>query len=291
MIEGNMTLDGYEFGSPESSVIILESGVDTGYAANRVQDADMPRGDGVLFGSDYLESPTWSFTLGVRDDENVYDVLNELATVWRADHIRNTPGAVSTLSFTRGGKDYVVFGRPRRFAVTPSTTADDEWQVVEADFRLLDPYVYSGTQSSLRMGLIETQSTGGVVLPQALPWNLAGGTGERKGIVTVQGYTPTPLTVRIYGPTAPTTLSDPEIKAPGFYVKLNTQIQSGQVVEIDTRTRTATSNGSSMAGYLSAKSRLGTRLNPGSTEFTFSGTDSSYTSQVEFLWRSAAYSI
>ena len=291
MIEGNLTLDGYSFGAPDSNVVILEEGFDTGYAANRTQDADMPRGDGVLFGRDYLDSPTWAFTMGVKDDENVYDTLSQLANVWRADNIRRKPGAVSTLSFNRGGKSYVVYGRPRRFAVTPARTADHEFQIVEADFKLLDPYVYSGTQHSLKMGLLETASTGGVVLPQTLPWRLAGGSGERKGIVTVEGYTPTPLTVRIYGPTAPTTLSDPEIKAPGFYVKLNTQIQSGQVVEIDTRTRTVISNGSSMAGYLSAKSRLGTRLNPGSTEFTFSGLDSSYTSQVEYLWRSAEYSI
>ena len=291
MIEGNLTLDGYQFGGPDSKVVVLEDGFDTGYAANRTQDADMPRGDGVLFGRDHLESPTWSFTLGVRDDEDVYTVLGELADKWRADNVRNRPGAYSTLKFNRGGKSYVVYGRPRRFAVTPAKSADNQFQIVEADFKLLDPYVYSGTQNSLKMGLIETASTGGVVLPQTLPWTLAGGTGERKGIVTVEGFTPTPLIVRIYGPTAPTTLSDPEIKAPGFYLKLSTQIKSGQMVEVNTRTRTVMSDGNSMAAYLTPRSRLGTRLNPGSTEFTFSGTDSSYTSQVEFLWRSAEYSI
>ena len=291
MIEGNITLDGYSFGSPDSNVVILEDGFDTGYAASRTQDADMPRGDGVLFGRDYLDSPTWSFTLGVRDDENVYEALHELATVWRADPIRNTPGAVSTLRFTRGGKEYVVFGRPRRFAVTPAKTADNQWQIVEADFRLVDPYVYSGDQQSLRMGLIEVASTGGVVLPENLPWLLGGGTGERKGIVTVEGYTDTPLTVRIYGPKVATTLNNPTISAPGFFVRLNTSVAANQVVTIDTRSRTVMSDGISLAGYLSADSRLGTRLLPGSTEFKFTGEDSSYTSEVEFLWRSAAYSI
>lgn len=291
MIEGNLTLDGYSFGSPDSNVVILEDGFDSGYAANRTQDADMPRGDGVLFGRDYLESPTWAFTFGVRDDENVYDELANLAQIWRADHVRKTPGAVSSLLFTRGGKNYVVYGRPRRFAVTPQRTADDQFQIVEADFKLLDPYVYSGDQQSLRMGLIETASTGGVVLPESLPWTLGGGSGERKGIVTVEGYTDTPLTVRIYGPKTVTTLNNPVISAPGFYIKLNTGIAANQVVEIDTRTRTVTSDGISLAGYLSADSRLGTRLKPGSTEFTFSGDDSSYTSEVEFLWRSAEYSV
>lgn len=291
MIEGNITIDGYSFGSPDSKVVILEDGMDTGYASTRTQDTEMPRADGILFGKDYLDSPTWAFTLGVRDDENVYDELAQLATVWRADHVRNTPGAVSTLAFTRGGKNYVVYGRPRRFAVTPAKTADNEWQIVEADFRLVDPYAYSGDQQTLRMGMIEAASTGGVVLPETLPWTLGGGSGERKGIVTVTGYTDTPLTVRIYGPTVSTTLTNPVISAPGFYVKLNTSIASGQVVEIDTRTRTVTSDGISLAGYLSADSRLGTRLQPGSTEFTFTGQDSSYTSEVEYIWRSAEYSI
>ena len=291
MFEGNFNLDGYEFGAADSDVIVLENGLDTGYAESRTQDADMPRGDGSLFGRDYLGSPTWAFTLGVRSNADVYEKLHELATVWRSDAVRNSPGALSTLRFTRAGKDYVVFGRPRRFAVTPSTTADDEWQIVEADFKLADPFVYSGNLHSLRMGLIETQSTGGVVLPQALPWVLGGGSGERKGIVTVSGYTDTPLTVRIYGPKTATTLNNPKVTAPGFHVQLNTSIAANQMVEINTRTRTVMSDGVSLAGYLTPASRLGTKLRPGSTEFTFTGEDSSYTSEVEFLWRNAAYSI
>lgn len=289
MVEGDFVLDGYAFGSPDSDVIVLQDGFDTGAASNRTQDAEMPRADGVLFGRDYLDSPTWAFTLGVRGD--AYETLTELATVWRADHIRTTPGAVSTLRFMRGGREYVVFGRPRRFAVVGAPVASDDWQTVEADFKLLDPYVYSGDEQTLSMGLVEDASTGGVVLPETLPWILGPGSGERKGIVTVEGYTSTPLTVRIYGPTAATTLTNPTIKAPGFTVQLNTSIAPNQVVTIDTLSRTVMSDGVSLAGYLSPDSRLGTRLLPGSTEFTFTGNDPSYTSRVEFLWRSAAYSI
>ena len=291
MIEGNMTLDGFSFGAPDNNVVILEDGFDTGYAANRIQDAEMPRADGVLFGRDYLDSPTWAFTLGVRDDDNVYDTLSRLADAWRADRVRTTPGAVSTLKFNRGGKSYVVFGRPRRFAVTPAKTADAEFQIVEADFKLVDPFVYGGTENSLRMGLLETASTGGVVLPQTLPWSLAGGDGSRKGVVTVEGYTDTPIKVKIYGPSSGV-LRNPKVVAPGFHVQLNTDVKPNEVITIDTRSRTVIrQDGVSMAGYLTARSRLGTKLRPGSTEFTFSGEDASYTSEVEFLWRSAEYSI
>jgi hypothetical protein len=130
------------------------------------------------------------------------------------------------------------------------------------------------------------------VLPEVLPWVLAG-SGERRGIVSVGGYTETPLRVKIYGPTTATTLTNPKITAPGFHLELSGgfSLGAGQVVTVDTRTRTATRGGTSVAGFLTPNSRLGARLLPGSTEFTFTGNDSSYTSEVEFLWRTAEYSI
>lgn len=292
MFDSQFTLDGYTFGGVDDDVIVLEDGLDTGSAEIRDQDADMPRGDGSLFGRDTLGSPTWSFTLGVRSDAaDVYEKLAALANVWRADHNRNSPGAVSTLAFSRNGREQVVFGRPRRFAVVPAKFADPEFQTVEAQFKLLDPFIYSGEEQSLRMGLIETASTGGLVLPETLPWSLAANQGTRKGIVTVGGFTATPLKVRIYGPTVQSTLTNVQITAPGFTLKLNTTIAPNQMVEVDTRTRTVMSDGISLAGHLSADSRLGTKLLPGSTEFTFYGEDSSYTSQAEFLWRDAEYSV
>lgn len=287
LLNGQFQIGDIVFGLPEDDIVILESGLDTGYAATRDQDTEMPRADGILMGRDYLDSPTYAFTLGIKNRQTV----NELATAWRADHIRTKAGALEELYFRRADEDYVVYGRPRRFAVSPAKFEDEEWFQIEADFRLIDPFVYSGEQHSLRMGLIEMASTGGLVLPETLPWTLAGGSGQRKGVVTVDGYTPTPLTVRIYGPRTSTTLSNPKITAPGFHVELDTDIHSNQIVEIDTRTRTVISDGISLAGYLTPESRLGTKLLPGSTEFTFSGIDSSYTSEVEFLWRSAAYSI
>lgn len=291
MIDGEFRLNNYAFGTIEHDVVILEDGLDTGSPEVRTQDTELPAGDGLLFGRDYLTAPTWAFTVGVRHDSDVHGTISQLASIWRNKALRTEPGVLAGLQFRRGGKEYIAYGRPRRFAVSASPTADNEWQVVEMDFKLIDPFVYSNTQNSLQMGLLEIASTGGLVLPAALPIELGRSTSDRKGIVSVQGWEPTPLKVVIKGPTAGGVLSNPIVTAPGFNIELNTIVSRLQTIIIDTRTRTVTRNGISIAGALSRTSRLNTKLEPGNTEFTFKGTDPSNTSEVTFYWRNAEYSI
>lgn len=286
LLEGEFELDGYRFGTPDSDVIVLEGGFDTGAAELRTQYADNPVSDGGYFGRDYLSGPTWAFTLGVRDDENVYSTLAELARVWRSEEVRKTPGALSVLRFRRGGDTWRVYGRPRHFGISPGEVADDTWQIVDADFRVADPFMYRDEEADQVIPLIEPASSGGVVLPAVLPWELARNTNAGSRIIDVQSVEPAPFTLTIYGPQVGS-LSKIRVAGDGWEFDLDTSIAYDDWIVIDTYAMTAKrKNGLSVAGALSRKSRLNARLQPGLQQITFTGTDPSNTARVRIAWRS-----
>lgn len=287
LLEGEFELDGYRFGTPENPAVILAGRLDTGAPALCTQDADNPVGDGGLFGRDYLSGPTWAFTLGVRHGEDVYTTLAELAAVWRNGDVRTKPGAVSTLRFRRHGKTYRAYGRPRRFGVVPSEVADPEWQVIEADFQVAEPFMYSDDEDFLLLSLIESAPDGGLVLPAELPWELDRTTNTGHGVITVESVIPAPFVLEVSGPTVGS-LSKVRVSGAGWEIGLDLTIAYDETVVVNTRDMTVTKNGVSVAGALTRRSRLSARLQPGTQEVRLEGNDPSNTATARLSWRATS---
>lgn len=284
LLDGQFELDGYVFGLPSDPAIILTDGFDSGAPDVRTNDMANPVDDGGLFGRDYLTGPTWAFTLGVLDDEDVYTALADAARVWRNEAIRKTPGAVSTLRFARKGETFRVYGRPRRFGLVPDTVYDDEFRLVEADFKVDKPVMYFDEPQSVTLALGEAVADDGLVLPETLAWNLGESFASTSAILNVQSLDPAPFEVIVNGPSTGA-LSQITLEGNGWGIDVQTVVGAGKTLHIDTRQMTATIDGISVAGSLSRRSRLNARLLSGASSVSFTATDPSGTATATFIWR------
>lgn len=285
LLEGEFDLDGYRFGTPDNAATILEGGFDSGAPDIAANDVDNPVGDGGFFGRDLLRGPTWGFTLGVRDDEDVYTTLADLARVWRNEAIRTTPGATSVLRFKRRGQTYRVYGRPRRFGLVPADVADHEWQIVEADFKVADTVMFLDEPHEVALTIGEAEPDQGLILPETLEWVLGHASATTSVVVNVQTLDPAPFEVFLTGPTTGA-LSSIVLEGPGWTLDFgSTVVSAGEVLHVDTRAATALLDGVSVAGSLSRRSRLNARLLNGSSSVTFTATDPSGTATARLVWR------
>lgn len=288
MIDGTYILDGYEFGTPSHDVIILSGGLDPGSSSYRVQDTDNPVDDGGWFGRDYLNGPTYQFTLGFRNDfGDVQDTVNRFRTAWRADAVRSTPGALSALTFQQAGKVYRLWGRSRDFALQPTTVADDHWRTGVASFKVATPYVEENQFNQVVVKLLEPIGDGGVTLPADIPFDLdlgSPGSQARQGAAVVGGSAPAHMTVAIKGPTTGS-LTGARVYGPGWSIQLQRPVAYDQTVYIDTRREAVYVNGVSTPSMVSARDRLGVQLLPGSQIIGFDGNDPSATATATFGWR------
>lgn len=283
--EGEFDLDGYRFGTADNDAIILADGLDTGSPGIRANDFDNPVGDGGGFGRDYLNGPTWNFTLGVVDDEDVYTTLADIAAVWRNEEIRHRPGAVSVLRFKRAGRTYRVYGRPRRFGVSPAEIADTEWQIVATDFQVGDPFMFADAEETVTLSLARTTEPGeGLVLPATLPATLSRSSNKDNGVVTVRSIEPVPFRLRIDGPVTGA-ITDMHVTGPGFEYRLKGSLRYDESLVIDTRQETIRKNGVPVPGMLLPPSRLNARMRTGTNPVTFSADDPTRTATFALSWR------
>lgn len=285
--DGSFMLDGLEFGRADSSIVVLTNGLDVGEWGVRSQDAPSPLGDSTLMGRDFLSPPSWEFTMLVRDDENVYTTLGSLAKVWRGDSVRGTPGAVSALAYARAGETRVVFGRPRKFSVEPQKVHNNRYRVVKAEFVLADPLSYSGTEHSLVLDLITTNTTGGLVLPAVLPWALQLSTTERRGIVNINSLLDVPFKVHLRGPVAGQA-ADFTLSGSDWAMKFTTTLSANGNILVDTARGTVIRNSAPAGGVLSVDSTVTARLSPGVQELVFTADDPSASTYATVTWRTAS---
>lgn len=285
--DGQYDLDGYTFGSLADEVVLLESGIEWGQVGVRTQDVPEPLGDGVLFGRDYLEPPTWTFTLGARHVTDVAPVVGRLASAWRGDAARRTPGARSVLHYRRGGTTRVVYGRPRRFAVETPKVWDPDFRVITCDFQLADPVVYDSTESTLLLSLVRSSTATGLVFPVVFPVTFGSVTGSRAGIVTVAGSVPVPFRVTFAGP-ATGSATALKVTSTGWTLDVPVTLAAGQTLVVDTATGVVTLNGAPAQIGLGRGTNLSARLQPGPQEVVFTATDTSQTSTATVAWRAAS---
>lgn len=298
--ESEWMLGDVRFGTVESSGLYIadmefgEYTIDTG-------DINDPYGKGVLPGLDLWRGATISFTVGTAFTTNEVDAFAEirpLVNEWASGSNLKARETVP-LRFCAGGRQLMVYGRPRRFTQPiPDIRSKRGKVTVALDFVVMDPAIYEvgpgGSTGQVQVfRLIAPNETGGVI------WYADGGadipfwwdgevSGEVKGTVDNTSPTPVPFTVRIHGP-----IVNPAIRGGSWAVELTGRggltIPYDRAVVIDTRTGTArwADNGQTVAAYLSRASRLNARLAPGKTLVTVSGADSTGTSTFTLSWSTA----
>lgn len=265
---------------------VLES-IELPVSDYRTQDTENPVGDGLLFGRDRLTPG--SLTLNVlvlgQNSAEANENLRKLARAWNTAVDRTRPGALTSMWWEDGGRRRLVYGRPRAFAATNDQSRSGLIRVTAA-FRLADALVYDSVdQREVTIRGVPPIS-GGLVAPLVDPLT-ATGTAARQGLIEdTGGEAPTPFRAEFRGP-----IATPFLKGPGWQIRLNTTLAWDEVITVDTRLGTVTSNlGRNMKPFLDPASRLrDVRLAAGRTELEFGGVDPTRSAYVRVLWNPAAY--
>lgn len=253
----------------------------------RTQDTENPVGDGVIFGRDRLTPGTLTLNILVlgADAAEVNANLRTLSRAWHTEGDRARPGNLSSLWWEDGGFRRLVFGRPRNFAVV---NEDSRYGLIRvtAAFRLGDSMSYQFEKTGSLIIRKVPPTSGGLVAPLVAPLTATGSAARQGLIEDTGGDAPTPFEVKFFGP-----IQNPFLSGPGWRVKLNTTLAWDEIITVDTRRGTVTSNlGRNMKPYLDPKSRLrDAKLAPGRTEVQFGGVDPSGAAYVQILWRPAFY--
>lgn len=282
--EGQFSLDGYVFGTIADDVVVLEKGLDQAELTYRTQDIQHPRGDGTFFGKDYITPPTWTFTLGARNDQNLDPVMEALVTAWRADTVRLTPGARSELRYCLNGRERVVYGRPRNFAVDQGVTAHNDFKVVVCQFTLAETVSHGSTEHLISLNQITTTPGTGLVIPAVLPWTLLSTYATRTGMVTMGSAVPASFIVDLYGPTIGAA-TDIKVWSNDWLLNFGVTLSPGSTFSYDTATGLATLDGNPTAANLQGGSTARPKLSTGSTEVVLSSSDTSNTLTGAIRWR------
>lgn len=258
-----------------------------GPATWRVQDAEIPHQDGVMFGRDYLTPGTWSWELYTNTDtyEDALVSGNELADVWINNSSRNTPGEVVPLRYQLGGVAKRVYGRPRRFALSVNN-ADGFLtgkMPIDVDFALADHLVYSDTESIVELD-VYISTVGGLVAPLVEPLTTLVTEGPREGAFTVDTATDTWAIATFFGP-----ITDPFITVNGWRLQIRGSVAYDETLVVDPRPwKRSAMIGDTPAGHMLDKStRLDQMtLSNGEHELEFGGSDQSGDARVRLSWRS-----
>lgn len=283
-------LDGYVFGLG-CPVLLEDEGFDTGSITWRTQDAANAQSDGMSFGRDFVDPPSWSWSLGTdaEDEATALQTLNAFAAAWRRDKMRSTPGAVSTLRYRVAGRTRRVYGRPRRFAAPPTNRILAGWVPITVDFQRADDLTYADVERSASIG-ITPSAEGGLTVPLREPLSTVRSGAETARQINVEGDAPTWAIVTFTGP-----VSNPYIKIGDWHCGLRGTLAQGERITVDSRPWVRSvlrADGSSLGGRLDRHTYLDQmRLTPGLHTITFGGGASVATSTATVRWRSASYAL
>ncbi|TDC33463.1 hypothetical protein [Micromonospora sp. KC213] len=286
--EWTLSLPGAEVTwGPADLPIVNMAAPDLGDVGITDDDTDRPREDGRAFGQDFRGGRTITVELGVFGDSEAEAraTLAGLATAWRGDAVRHTPGAVAELRMRHAGRERVVYGRPRRFASDETEIHEGVAEVV-ADFAAVDDVFYAPDEDS-RTVTLAPPTGGGLVAPLAAPLTTTA-TSDRSAGITVGGELGAWPVLTIYGP-----VTNPVVEVVGQWrFELRTTLAYDRSVTVDTRPWARVillDGGGSLAGAVTRSSpRLAAMaLPPGPYELAFRGIDETGTSYLRFAWREA----
>lgn len=251
----------------------------------RVQDADVPGGNGRLFGRDYASPGTITLTLESMADTvaEAKQDMRSLMSAWRWSENRNNPGAYTYLSATIAGERSTWYGRPRKIKPDVSTGMFHSGGVtLTAEFVPMIDLVFLGTGRSVDITILGNQDQG-LEVPVEVPAFLEGEQRPREGQIVNGGTEAVPFKARFYGP-----VSNPSIysEVGDWEISLDATIAYDQVLVVDTLGHTVTreEDGASFAHALTYTSDLSALLPTGTSEVFFKGTDSSNTAHVNIEW-------
>lgn len=282
--DGDFELDGYVFSGSRDLPLYVQ-GVGLSFSGDRTQDVLNPFGEDALQGRDFRTPPLWTFGLRVGHG-GAEATLASLAALTRAwNKTAPIPGAESVLRYAIAGRTRLVYGRARELFPDLAQAFDLGRVVASAKFQTKDTWYYADEVQSLTVGLVPVNS-GGLRAPLRAPLTASPGS-SRQGLVTIGGDAPAPVGVTFKGP-----ISNPLVSSSGWQIGLNTTLAYDQSVTIDARTGSALRNdGVSLAGALTRRTYLPeARLQPGSREIIFAGTDATGLSSCTVRWRNTFYS-
>ncbi|BCJ41680.1 hypothetical protein GCM10010168_53220 [Actinoplanes ianthinogenes] len=251
----------------------------------RTDDTDRPRQDGIAFGVDFTGSRTITFDLGVLADTEAQAraLLAGLANAWRARAVRSGRGSMAELRVQHAGRERVIYGRPRRFAVSEEEIGEG-FVAVAADFVTADDVFYGPADESGSVALVPAPS-GGLITPLTTPLTTTA-KSDRSTVISVGGELSAWPVITVYGP-----ITTPVIEVVGRWrMTLSASIAAGDSVTVDTRPWARTilrAGGGSLAGALTRDSvRLArAALAPGSYEIALRGIDATGTASMRLAWR------
>jgi hypothetical protein len=259
-------------------------------------DTKNPRTDGDSMGADYRGGRTVGFSIMCRgaSESAALALYGRVAAAWRADTIRTTPGAYAELATSRGGRERLVYGRPRRFVPNLDLAKSAGEVSIECDFRTTDDRYYALADTGISLGFSAAPS-GGLTSPLTSPLTSISAGGSPPGAIVVGGEGEVWPVVRVTAPPS-NPLINPTVRVVNVWaLSLQTTIPPGAAVTVDTRPgrRSVTDqNGGSYRSYLTRSSRLDrASLSPGSYTVSLTGLDNTGLSTMQFAWRHAYASL
>ncbi|MDX3165817.1 phage tail family protein [Streptomyces scabiei] len=283
-------LGGVVIGTGTPVVIAAIEGL--GRADVRTADIDPPNADGIWLGADYYTGRTVRIDAAIKtpgDQAAALDILAALQAVHDDPALRLTGGATTGLRLKFPGRDVRVLNGRLRKAEPDLTRLVNGWVPLDIEFLAADPLYYGDAlqHATLPLGMI---SGGGFTAPVVAPIVVNPGPGgtTRPGWIEVDGAAPTWPVLRIHGPCANPRITHVES---GRVLQLNTAIEPGDWIEIDTRPTWRSvlrSNGGNAATALTAASRIDTFTLPtGVSELRWTATDPTNSARLAATWRPA----
>lgn len=239
---------------------------------------DNPWDDGGYAGAEFRE------VVAVNMDVTVRGVS---AADWWAKHVELDAafapigtGPEVELRWVTGGIEFVMFGRPR--GLGPEIKNLRTGRIANtASFSALDPSIYSSTEYTVSTGL--PAWSGGLTVPVTTPLLVA--QTQTSGIITAtnSGKAVTALYLRIDGPVTDPTITVVGPDAIPYTLSLETVIEAGQWISIDTKAQSVLLNDS--ITRLSSAYGSWPLLQPGVSTVTWRATTYDPTAQLTARWR------
>lgn len=276
----------------EDYTSIVLTGFDPGTDSVESSDLDNPVFDETYAGVDMFRAPTWTFNIAVLGGSagEVLSLVDRVKRVWRNPAWAKKGGELVELRYTLAGRDRVVYGRPRRFACNPTSTATKGYAEITVDFQLMDPIIYDHRWQKVTLDMVPPTIRG---LKEPLTEPLStGGYSKRQGVIgAVGGTAPTPflidITAGLGGP-----ITNPHVSINNREYAFDTQVREGRSLRIDSRRGIALNHASNALSTMRRRERLkSVRLPNGSVEISFGGINPALDAHATFWWRPAYYSL
>ena len=244
---------------------------------------------GVAPGPEFRRGENWVFSL-TTDTPDLGEARAAAAAIagfW-AQAQNLPPGEMLALDFQEApGQPWLrVYGRPRKFATyKPTTVALAGAAKLTAEFKVMDPLIYSGVEQQAELVSARPNALFGFVFPVVFPLVMEGDPAEAGRSVRVVngGGAPAPVRARFHGPAVDPILTDGAVR-----IRLRGAIAPGSWAEVDTRTGLVYDQGGRVKPeMLHPRDRiLEMRLPVGATDFTVSaGRGSNEIVRAELFWR------